>query len=169
MNHYFRALLLLLILSTTSCGTSNKNSKEVQNKSDFKNVDANSFNNEDAKPPVPPSKTIDLKNKGTGPITHLVLPQEIDKELAAKGEKIHQQKCMVCHRPYQKLIGPAPVDILKRRTPEWVMNLIINPEEMVQKDPLAKALMEEYHGVVMPNQKVSEDDARAILEYYRTL
>ena len=71
--------------------------------------------------------------------------------------------------PEQKLIGPAPKDILERRSPEWVLNMILNPVEMLEKDPIAKQLLIEANGVPMANQNVSEEDAKKILEYFRTL
>ena len=37
------------------------------------------------------------------------------------------------------------------RTPEWIMNMILNPTEMVEKDPLAKELLVEFNG--SPNGK----------------
>ncbi|MBU2949845.1 cytochrome c [Tamlana agarivorans] len=118
---------------------------------------------------VPPSKTIDLNNKGIGPITSLTLDDTIDTKLAKQGENLFKNTCTACHRPDKKFIGPAPKDILTRRTPEWVMNLILNPNNMVKNDPLAKALLEEHHGSPMPIQITSEDEARALLEYFRTL
>jgi hypothetical protein len=69
----------------------------------------------------------------------------------------------------KKFIGPAPNGILERRSPEWVMNMILNPEKMVKEDPLAKDLLEEYNGSPMVSQNVTRDEARAILEYFRTL
>ncbi|MFT7160497.1 MAG: cytochrome c [Bacteroidia bacterium] len=58
---------------------------------------------------------------------------------------------------------------MERRTSEWVLNMIMNPEEMIEKDPIAKALFFEYNGAPMVNQIVSEEEARSILEYFRTL
>ena len=60
-------------------------------------------------------------------------------------------------------------NILNRRSPEWVMNMILNPIEMVKKDTLAKAAFLEYNAAIMGDQQVSENDARALLEYFRTL
>ena len=66
-------------------------------------------------------------------------------------------------------MGPAPKGIMSRRNPEWVMNMILDPEGMVKNDPLAKALLMEFNGAPMANQNLSEEDARAVLEYFRTL
>ena len=45
----------------------------------------------------------------------------------------------------------------------------LNPDEMVQKDPLAKALLMEFNGSPMANQNLTEEEARSVLEYFRTL
>jgi cytochrome c len=118
---------------------------------------------------IPASKKIDLKNKGIGPVSSLELAADIDQAMATKGADVFKKMCTACHRSDKKFIGPAPKDILSRRTPEWVMNMILNPDEMTQKDPLAKALLIEFNGSPMANQNLSEEDARAVLEYFRTL
>lgn len=93
----------------------------------------------------------------------------IDQKLVDEGKELFKNKCSACHRTNRKFIGPNPTGVLDRRSPEWVMNMIMNPEEMTQKDPIAKALLIEYNGSPMANQNVSEKDARAILEFFRTL
>ena len=49
------------------------------------------------------------------------------------------------------------------------MNMILDPEGMVQKDPLAKSLLIEFNGSPMANQSLTKEEARAVLEYFRTL
>ncbi|MCO5725040.1 c-type cytochrome [Robiginitalea marina] len=115
------------------------------------------------------SERIDLTNKGVGPITSVTLDPEVNPELAAQGEAVYNQMCLACHRIGKKFIGPAPNGILERRTPEWVMNMILVPEKMVKEDPLAKDLLVEFNGSPMANQGLTEDQARAVLEYFRTL
>ena len=118
---------------------------------------------------VPPSKQINLTDKGVGPITSLTLPADIDQSMAAQGADIYKKMCTACHRADKKFIGPAPTGIMERRSPEWIMNMILNPEEMVQKDPLAKSLLMEFNGAPMANQNLTEEEARSVLEYFRTL
>ena len=78
--------------------------------------------------------------------------------------------CTACHRPNKKFIGPAPLGIMeRRRTPEWIMNMILDPEGMVANDPLAKELLIEFNGSPMANQNLTEEETRAVLEYFRTL
>lgn len=116
-----------------------------------------------------PSEMVDLTNKGIGPIKNVELAPEIDQAMAAKGMEVYKTKCMACHKPDKKFIGPAHKGILERRTPEWIMNMILNPEEMTKNDPLAKALLVEFNGSPMANQNLTEEEARQVLEYFRTL
>jgi cytochrome c len=118
---------------------------------------------------VPASEKVDLIGKGVGPIKSLTLGADIDQAMATHGEDVYKKMCTACHRADKKFIGPAPTGILERRTPEWVMNMILNPDEMVKQDPLAKELLMEFNGAPMANQNLSEEDARAVLEYFRTL
>jgi len=115
------------------------------------------------------SVRIDLENKGIGPVTSVQLGSEIDQEMVAHGADVYKKMCTACHRADKKFIGPAPTGILERRTPEWIMNMILNPVEMVQKDPLAKDLLMEFNGSPMANQNLTQEEARAVLEYFRTL
>ena len=89
--------------------------------------------------------------------------------MAAQGKEVYDQMCLACHRPDKKFIGPAPKGVLERRSPEWVMNMILNPQVMVKEDPLAKDLLQEFNGSPMANQGLTEEQARAVLEYFRTL
>ena len=118
---------------------------------------------------VKASERVDLTNKGVGPVASVNLDAEINQEMAAQGEAVYNQMCLACHRIGKKFIGPAPNGILERRTPEWVMNMILAPEKMVKEDPLAKELLVEFNGSPMANQGLTEEQARAVLEYFRTL
>lgn len=116
-----------------------------------------------------PSQRVDLENKGVGPITEVVLATEIDMDLARTGEGVFKNSCVICHKPDVKFIGPAPKGILDRRSPEWVMNMILNPGRMLRDDPLAKDLFMEFNGTPMSDMGLSEEQARAVLEYFRTI
>jgi len=108
-------------------------------------------------------------NKGVGPVTSVTLGENIDTALAEEGKTIYANLCMACHKPDQKFIGPAPKGIFERRSPEWIMNMILNPEGMVKEDPIARKLLMEFNGAPMANQNLTEEQARAVLEYFRTL
>lgn len=112
---------------------------------------------------------VDLNNKGVGPITSVDFADEIDSEMVAKGEQTFKTICTACHMAEQRMIGPALKGVYERRSPEWVMNMILNPDGMLKEDPIAIALLKEYNNAIMLNQNLSEDDARAVAEYLRTL
>lgn len=112
---------------------------------------------------------VDLSNKGVGPITSVKFDDEIDTELAAQGEAKFKTICTACHMVDQRMIGPAMSGVYERRSPEWVMNMILNPDGMLKEDPIAKALLKEYNNAIMLNQNLSEEEARAVAEYLRTL
>ena len=110
-----------------------------------------------------------MSNPGIGPVAELILPADIDTEMAAKGQEIYELKCTACHKADKKFIGPAPTGIMERRNPAWIMNMILNPDEMVKEDPIAKKLLMEFNGSPMANQSLTEEEARSIVEYFRTL
>lgn len=102
---------------------------------------------------------------GIGPIQAVPLG-EIDKELADQGEELFRVKCSACHKLNERYVGPALGDVLERRTPAFVMNMMLNPEEMQNKHPEVRAMLAEYM-TPMPNQQLTENDARAVVEYLR--
>jgi len=103
---------------------------------------------------------------GIGPIKSEVKLGPIDKNLVVKGEQTFTTKCSACHKLDVKLVGPPLKDVTKRRRPEWIMNMMLNPQQMTMENPTAKELFATYL-VQMTFQDVSQDDARAILEYFR--
>lgn len=111
---------------------------------------------------------IDMDNKGVGAIKSVELG-DIDDALVAKGKEIFKTSCTACHKVDKKFIGPAPTGIMERRSPEWIMNMILDPELMVKEDPIARQLLIDHNGSPMANQGLVEEEARALLEYFRTL
>ena len=105
--------------------------------------------------------------KGVGPIEELELPEEIDADLATSGQEIFEQFCTACHKFDERYVGPGLLGVTERRSPEWIMNMILNPEVMIQEDDTAYNLFAEYM-TPMANQGITEEQARAILEYFRS-
>ena len=105
-------------------------------------------------------------SKGIGRFSDVKL-EAVDATKADLGKAIFATKCTTCHKlNEEKFVGPGLKDITKLRTPEWILNMITNPAEMIKTDPIAKKLFEE-NLVPMTFQNVSDDDARNILEYLR--
>jgi mono/diheme cytochrome c family protein len=106
-------------------------------------------------------------NRGEGKFETVELGATLDKVLAENGQKAAEVKCTSCHKMTdEKLVGPGWKGVTERRAPEWIMNFVTNPDPMIDKDPELQAQLE-ICLVRMPNQGVSDEEARSILEYMR--
>jgi cytochrome c len=104
--------------------------------------------------------------RGIGPVAHVELGA-LDHELVAEGREIFDMKCAPCHQLEGRLVGPELGDVIERRTPEFVMNMMLNPAEMVERHPTVREMLAQYY-TPMPDQNLTAQDARAVLEYLRT-
>lgn len=106
-------------------------------------------------------------NRGLGKFTKVDVSATLDAAMAANGEKVFGVKCGSCHKlTDEKLVGPGWKGVTSRRTAEWIMNFSTNTDEMLNKDPQAQAQLE-ICLVRMPNQNLTDDDARALYEFMR--
>lgn len=105
---------------------------------------------------------------GIGPVTENVVLEEIDAELADRGEEIFRGLCIMCHNELDVSAAPSMEGILERRSLEYVMNMILNPVGMSQRHP-SRINQELKYFTSMPFQSISVDDARAIVEYFRLI
>jgi cytochrome c class I len=165
MKKHFLTFATMALLTACGGGTNNNNTT-----TDSTNQEATTT------PPAPSNSAPEpdfpdwQNNKGIGPVKTITPPlaDTPDAAMAAKGEETFNTYCTVCHRPKKRLTGPAMIGLLDRRTPEWVMNMILNPDVMEKQDPIAKKLVEEYN-TLMLNQRLNEQQARELLEYIRTI
>lgn len=160
-----KTLIILLSVGLFSCGGSGE--KDTTNGTDDTKTSTEAPAASENK--VPASIRITLDDKGVGPVKSVTLAPEIDMKLAEQGKVTYDAMCLGCHRPDKKFIGPAPKGILDRRSPEWIMNMILNPEVMIVENEEARDLLMEFNGAPMANQGLTEEQARGILEYFRTL
>lgn len=106
-------------------------------------------------------------HRGEGKFTNLELSPTLDAAKAELGHQVSQVKCSSCHKMTdERLVGPGWAGVTTRRKPEWIMNFITNTDVMIDKDPEVQAQLE-LCLVRMPNQNLSDDDARNLLEYMR--
>lgn len=129
--------------------------------------DNNQKNTETAKQNESAQQTVPSNPKGYGRITEVKLGP-IDPKMAHEGNEIFETKCMACHKLDERYVGPPLRKVTERRTPEWIMNMILDSETMVEKDDTVKCLLQVYM-LKMPNQHVDEKDARNVLEHLRTV
>lgn len=104
---------------------------------------------------------------GIGPITEAITLGPLDQALADQGKATFETKCSACHKLGERYVGPPLGGILDKVTPTFAMNMILNPQEMYTRHPVVKKLLGEYM-TQMPNQGLTQDEARAVVEYLRT-
>jgi len=105
--------------------------------------------------------------RGEGKFSKVEITSAIDEKLVQGGSKVFAVKCSACHKlTGEKLVGPGWKGVTQRFKPEWIMNFVTNTDAMLNKDPKAQAQLE-ICLVRMPNQNVSDDDARNIYEFMR--
>jgi len=90
-----------------------------------------------------------------------------DPAMAAEGKKIAETKCTSCHKMTdERLVGPGWKGVTERHKPYWIMNFITEPDPMIDVDPKLQEQLE-LCLVRMPNQNLTDTDARAVLEFMR--
>ena len=107
------------------------------------------------------------RGEGKFSADNVKLDPTVDEKLAEVGAAIQSVKCGACHKlTDEKLVGPGWKGITHRRTPHWIMNFITNPDPMIDKDPEVQSQLE-ICLVRMPNQSLTDEDARNLLEFMR--
>ncbi|SEL60087.1 c-type cytochrome [Parapedobacter koreensis] len=105
--------------------------------------------------------------RGLGKFDKVDVGNTLDAALAQEGKLIADVKCASCHKyTSERLVGPGWSGVTKKHQPAWIMNFITNPDPMIDKDPELQAQLE-ICLVRMPNQNLSDEDARKILEFMR--
>jgi cytochrome c551/c552 len=106
-------------------------------------------------------------HRGEGKFTKVEVGTTLDAGMAELGDKVFGVKCSGCHKlSEEKLVGPGWKGVTSRHTAEWIMNFMTNTDEMLNKDPKAQAQLE-ICLVRMPNQNLTDEDARALYEFQR--
>jgi mono/diheme cytochrome c family protein len=99
--------------------------------------------------------------------SEVTLSTPLNQQWVASGKAIYDVKCQGCHKlSDERVVGPGWKGVTKKREPHWIMNMITNVDMMLEKDPEAQKLLEQCL-VRMPNQNLSFDDARQVLEFMR--
>lgn len=98
----------------------------------------------------------------------VVLDAQLNQDWVKSGKATYELKCQSCHRlTEERLVGPGWKGLTERRKPVWIMNMITNVDMMLESDAEAQKLLEQCM-VRMPNQNISKDEARQVLEFIRS-
>lgn len=149
-------IILLTAVLLSACGNNasvegeNPTIPKTENKTDIKTNDSEKDNK---------------GSKGIGEIKRVTLNDPLNQTMIENGKAIYDLKCAACHKLSDKrVVGPGWKGITEKRRPEWIMNMITNVEIMLDEDPVAQQLLEECL-TRMPNQNVTVEEARDILEF----
>lgn len=99
-------------------------------------------------------------------IKEVALDPSPNKDMAAKGQKLFETVCSSCHKYDERYVGPALGGVTHRRPPEYIMNMILDTDVMVENDDTVRCLLQTYM-LKMPNMAVDPGDARNVLEHLR--
>lgn len=148
------SIITLIIVAAASCGGNSDSEKTTEATSE------STASTDSGNPSYDP-------HRGEGKFTSVELSPTLDVAKAELGNQVSQVKCSSCHKlTDEKLVGPGWAGVTSRRKPEWIMNFITNTDVMIDKDPEVQAQLE-LCLVRMPNQNLSDEDARNLLEYMR--
>ena len=88
-------------------------------------------------------------------------------ELAERGKELFSTKgCNACHALGRRLTGPDLAGVSQRRTAVWIENQILHPDVMTKEDPISHELLAKF-ALQMPNQGLTPDEAKAVIEYFK--
>jgi cytochrome c551/c552 len=108
------------------------------------------------------------KDRGIGPVKTVELGP-INKKMTDDGKSIFNTKCIICHDLDQKKVGPPIRNITKDRTPEYIMNMMVNYAQMLKEDPILKDQFKRFNNVPMTDPALNQTQARSLLEYLRSV
>lgn len=104
---------------------------------------------------------------GIGPFSQSTFIPRSDGSKAAEGRAMFITKCATCHQLDGDKTGPALRDVTKRRTEAYILNQMLNPEQMGKLHPDGKRLLAKY-AQFMAKQIHDESEAFVILDFLKS-
>jgi mono/diheme cytochrome c family protein len=111
------------------------------------------------------------KGSGPAPVVSVNPDFRVDEAKALAGGEVYRQKaCFVCHTLGQmggSARGTAPDlgGVVERRDLEWIKRFLTETEKMLESDPIANALYEQYNRTKMPNMRLTEEQIENLTHY----
>jgi protein SCO1 len=110
----------------------------------------------------------------------LFLLLTVNISYAFDGESYFKQNCASCHSIGEgDKIGPDLAEVSKRRSIDWLVKFVNYPEGMIfgdeeeegyeKADPIAKKVYELYKPTIMPEQELSKNEIKQVLDYIDSL
>jgi cbb3-type cytochrome oxidase cytochrome c subunit len=94
----------------------------------------------------------------------------VDPALAERGRRVFVNRgCNACHTigrtEARTAEGPDLAGVTERRTNEWLVAWLKDPNAMFGSDPVADAMLEQYRFVKMPNMRLADGEISALIAY----
>ncbi len=85
----------------------------------------------------------------------------------SRGEYLYRSRCVSCHTiGGGESLGPDLHGVTKLRDHAWLVRWLKEPDEMLAEgDPIARELFERYNQLAMPNLRLDDTDAEALIEF----
>lgn len=100
-------------------------------------------------------------------ITLTLLTTTSDSYAQSRGETIFKNSCQACHSiGGGRMVGPDLNNISDNRSDDWLISFVRSSQSMIKAgDPDAVAIFEEYNKVIMPDQMLSDDEIKDVLNF----
>ncbi|HEX4986577.1 MAG TPA: multicopper oxidase domain-containing protein [Burkholderiales bacterium] len=86
---------------------------------------------------------------------------------AVQAKTAFESKCLACHSIGKgDKLGPDLAGVTRRRSDAWLARWLKTPENMLESDADAKALLAKYHNLPMPNQNLSDAEIAGYIKYF---
>jgi cytochrome c551/c552 len=90
----------------------------------------------------------------------------VDPALATRGKVVYERNgCYACHGMGRVLAGPDLAGVTERRDISWLRRWLKETNTMLESDPQARAMLEQWRYIKMPQIKMSDRDVDAVLHY----
>jgi len=177
----FTLVLLFFTLTVISCGNSSQKeeseNKAMQQETPSEQQNMEQSNNTTGEEEAPSEEAEKKKMEEPSAMKEEVASkgqeekeasEKPDEELVAKGKELFNSNCTSCHTIGKgKLVGPDLLGVTDLRSDQWLHKWIINPDQMLQSDPVAKELLKEFM-VPMPNLGLTDQQVTALIAYLKS-
>lgn len=87
--------------------------------------------------------------------------------VAVQGKLDFESKCLACHSiGHGRKLGPDLLGVTKLRSDDWLTRWLKSPEKMLESDADAKAQLQEFNNIPMPNQDLNDKEIDQYLKYF---
>ena len=90
----------------------------------------------------------------------------VDANLAGRGKTVWMRNgCYVCHAFGRLLAAPDLMGVTERRDHDWLRRWLKETTAMLESDPQARAMLEQWRYIKMPQIRLSDGDVNALLHF----